>query len=225
MGIAYIPGSAKILTNVTSMVSGYGSTTTDHYPVSARYDMRFFKNPIDTRYFVGVPWKSDVEFFWYTGHEINSNYFVIERSRNGKQFEAVDSLKGKGDSREWSIYNLNLKDPWPGKSYYRLRIMSLDGTVSYSYVITINMRSGSRSLSVNSAEPAMTRVQYIIPETEKGTLQLMDINGRIYFERTMTFVKGKNLHNIPTGNVPMGTYIIRIVHADRIESEKVVIKK
>jgi hypothetical protein len=71
----------------------------------------------------------------------------------------------------------------------------------------------------------MTRVQYIIPETEKGTLQLMDINGRIYFERTMTFVKGKNLHNIPTGNVPMGTYIIRIVHADRIESEKVVIKK
>jgi endonuclease/exonuclease/phosphatase family metal-dependent hydrolase len=225
MGIAYIPGSAKILTHVSTMVSSYGTTTTDHYPVSARYDMRFFKNPIDTRYFVGVPWRSEIEFFWYTDHEINSDYFVVERSRNGKNFEPVDSTKGKGDSREWSIYNLDLKDPWPGKSYYRLKTVSLDGTATYSHVITINMRSGSRLLTVNSAEPTMARVQYVIPETEKGTLQLMDINGRVYFERTMTFVKGKNLHNIPTANVPTGTYIVRIVHADRIESEKVVIKK
>ena len=33
----YLPASAKILTDVTSLVSNYGSTTSDHYPVFTRY--------------------------------------------------------------------------------------------------------------------------------------------------------------------------------------------
>jgi Bacterial Ig-like domain/Endonuclease/Exonuclease/phosphatase family/Domain of unknown function (DUF5017) len=225
MGVAYIPESARILTYVSTMVSGYGTTTTDHYPVAARYDIRFFKNPIDLGYFLAAPWRGKVEFVWYTNHEINSDYFVVERSRNGKDYEPVDSINGKGDSREWSIYHLDLNNPWPGKSHYRLRIVSLDGSVDYSNVVTLNMRSNSHFLSVSANEPTTVRVQYTTPETEKGTMQLMDINGRIYFERTMTFVKGKNLHSIPASSLPMGTYIVRIIHADRIETEKVVIKK
>ncbi len=33
----YLPGSANILTDVTSLVSNYGSTTSDHYPVFSRF--------------------------------------------------------------------------------------------------------------------------------------------------------------------------------------------
>ena len=33
----YLPASAKILTDVTSLVSNYGSSTSDHYPVFSRY--------------------------------------------------------------------------------------------------------------------------------------------------------------------------------------------
>jgi hypothetical protein len=207
------------------MVSGYATTTTDHYPVEARYDMRFFRKPIDVGYFVAVPWRNEIEFLWYTNHEINSDYFVVERSRNGKQFEPVDSIKGKGDSRTLSVYNIDFNNPWPGKSSYRLRIVSLDGSVSYSNIITLNMWWNSQFFSVNSSEPTMTRVEYTVPETEQGTLQMMDVSGRVYFERKMTFVKGKNLQNIPTTNMPTGTYIVRVVHKDRIEAKKVVIKK
>jgi hypothetical protein len=87
------------------------------------------------------------------------------------------------------------------------------------------MRSLGYFLPVNSSEPTMTRVEYIIPGTEPGTLQMMDIHGRIYFERKMTFVKGKNIQNIPTADMPTGTYIVRVVHENRIEARKVVIKK
>lgn len=37
MQCAYMPASANILTDVTSLVSNYGSSTTDHYPVFTRF--------------------------------------------------------------------------------------------------------------------------------------------------------------------------------------------
>lgn len=37
MECSYLPGSANILTDVTSLVTNFGSTTTDHYPVFSRY--------------------------------------------------------------------------------------------------------------------------------------------------------------------------------------------
>jgi len=225
MGVAYIPGSAKVLTYVSTLVSGYATTTTDHYPIVARYDIRYFRNPIDLIYFLGVPWGNNIEFNWYTDHEINSNYYVVERSRNGKQFEPVDSLYGKGDSRTGSFYNFKLRNPWPGKSQYRLRIVSLDGSITYSNIIIINRRSNNPFLSVNSTGPIMANIQYTLSETKRGSLQLMDVNGRIYFERTMTFVKGKNHYSIPITNVSTGTYFVRIVHSDSVESQRLVIKK
>ncbi|MBC7827647.1 MAG: Ig-like domain-containing protein [Chitinophagaceae bacterium] len=225
MGVAYVPGSAKILTYVSTMVSGYATTTTDHYPVVARYDMRFFTDPIDVQYFLAAPWGRTVEFYWYTNHEINSDRFVVERSRNNKDYEPIDSVKGKGDSRQWSIYNLKLDDPWPGKSYYRLRIVSLNGSVLYSNIVTLNRRLQSYFLYVNGGDPFMAKIEYTLSETKRGTLQLMDVTGKMYFERPMTFLKGKNFQNIPTNNLPAGTYIVRIVHADRVESKKVVIRK
>jgi hypothetical protein len=37
MQCSYMPGTANILTDVSSLVTSYGSTTTDHYPVFTRY--------------------------------------------------------------------------------------------------------------------------------------------------------------------------------------------
>jgi hypothetical protein len=39
-----------------------------------------------------------------TSHEINSTYFVVERSRNGKDFTPVDFLAGQGSSCEVKTY-------------------------------------------------------------------------------------------------------------------------
>ena len=39
----YLPSTANILTDVASLISNYGKTTTDHYPVFTRYQ---FKNTI-----------------------------------------------------------------------------------------------------------------------------------------------------------------------------------
>ena len=44
----YIPSSANILTDVTSSISNYGNTTTDHYPVFTRYQFKNTTPPVIT---------------------------------------------------------------------------------------------------------------------------------------------------------------------------------
>ena len=225
MAVAYVPGSVKIVTQVSSWVSSYGSTTSDHYPVVARYDLRFFASPIDLTRFDGLVEGNKVSFGWSTAHEINSSYFVIERSRNGKDFEPLDSAAGAGDSRTAVTYALNYGKPWPGQSHYRLRVVSLDGSISYSEVITINMKSNSHLLQVNTANRAEAVLAYRTEESESALVQLYDLNGRMYFEKRMNFEKGSNVRRIDTRHLPAGIYLVRVVRAGGSETEKVFIGK
>lgn len=224
MGIAYVPGSAHVAKYVESWVSAYDVTTSDHYPVVARYDVRFFARPINFKGFAGAVSSNKVTFDWFTSHEINSNYFVVERSRNGRDFEPVDSVQGLGDSRTGTTYSLTLQ-PWTGQTHYRLRATSLDGSVYYSPMQTINMKSNSSLLQVSASNPSVVQVAYTTKEERKGVLQLLDLYGRVHFSKVSTFVKGQNLQNIDAHKLASGIYIVRILYADSIESEKVYINK
>ncbi|MBB1286570.1 choice-of-anchor J domain-containing protein [Flavisolibacter sp. BT320] len=223
-GIAYVPQSAHVANYVSSWVSSYGSSTSDHYPVVARYDLRYFARPIDFKGFTGTIKGGMVAFEWITSHEINSHYFVVERSRNGINFEPIDSVQGLGTSRTGTAYSLEVK-PWPGQTHYRLRVTSLDGSVAYSHVQTINMKKNSSLLSASAINPSLVRVAYITQTEKQGRLELVDLNGRVHFSRVSKFAKGQSLCNIDTHRLPAGLYIVRIVYADGIESEKLYLNK
>ena len=224
MGVAYVPGSSHVAQYVSTWVSSYDASTSDHYPVVARYDLRYFARPIDFKGFAGTVNGSQVAFNWYTSHEINSHYFVVERSRNGKDFEPVDSVQGLGDSRIGTSYSLGIK-PWPGQSHYRLRVTSLDGTISYSEVQILNMKSNSSLLQVSAANPSLVQVAYTADGIKQGVLQLVDLNGRVHFSKQSTFTRGQNVRSIDVNWLPTGVYIVRIVYADSVESEKVYLNK
>lgn len=224
MGIAYVPQSTHVANYVSSWVSSYGSSTSDHYPVVARYDLRFFSRPINFKGFAGTINGNKVTFDWYTSHEINSSYFVMERSRNGLDFEPVDSLKGLGDSRTGATYSYRLQ-PLPGQTHYRLRVTSLDGSVYYSDVQTINIKEASSLLSVSAVNPSLVQVAYSTINEKKGRLELVDLNGRVHFSKLSTFTKGQNVRSIDTNRLVAGVYIVRIVYADSVESEKVYLSK
>lgn len=223
MGFAYVSQSAHVAQYVSTWVSAYG-TTSDHFPMVDRYDLRYFAKPIDYKGFGGQVNGSKVTFNWYTAHEINSNYFVVERSRNDVDFIPVDFVQGLGDSRTGGTYALGIQ-PWTGQSHYRLLSTSLDGTVYYSEVQTINMKSNSSLLQVVASNPSLVQVAYTTKEERKGVLQLVDLSGRVHFSKVSTFAKGQNMHHIDAQRLPQGIYIVRIVYADGVESEKVYLKK
>jgi acid phosphatase type 7 len=57
---------------------------------------------------------------WITAQEINSDYFTVERSANGQNFEMIMVINGNGDSEAPTRYEFTDNTPLHGTGYYRL---------------------------------------------------------------------------------------------------------
>ncbi|PZR35221.1 MAG: hypothetical protein DI538_15560 [Azospira oryzae] len=64
---------------------------------------------------------------WTTSAQEYFDRFVIERSDDGKNFSAIIVILGKTFLNEEHIHSSKDLYPLPGKSYYRLKLIYLDG--------------------------------------------------------------------------------------------------
>lgn len=223
-GIAYVPGSAHVLYGVTGLVSSYGTTTTDHYPVVTRYDLSYLAKPVDIQRFTAVADSGKVKLDWTTSHEINSRYFIVERSRNGFNFEAIDTLAGHADTREAASYQVYDNKPWPGRSNYRLKQVSLDSSISYSDIQTVNLQQQSKCLKI-SVNGKQVTVEICSNNNGRGYIQLIDMNGRVWLTLPIIWFKGSNINRFFAPGVASGIYFIRVVQPDHAETGQVLIAK
>ena len=78
---------------------------------------------------------------WATASESNNDYFEVEKSTNGTDFEFLDKVKSKsanGTSRYVLNYSTIDENPFNGYNYYRLKQVNFDGTFEYSKIVVIN---------------------------------------------------------------------------------------
>jgi hypothetical protein len=78
-----------------------------------------------------------VELAWITAAEINNDYFTIERSDNGIDFEPIATVAGAGTSSRSNYYTQTDYQPLAGLSYYRLKQTDFNGQFEYSKTISV----------------------------------------------------------------------------------------
>ncbi len=71
---------------------------------------------------------TSVNLTWQTASELNADYFLIERSVDGRYFETIGQLKAAGNSNRLTSYLFNDEHPKQGINYYRLKQVDFDGT-------------------------------------------------------------------------------------------------
>jgi hypothetical protein len=73
---------------------------------------------------------------WATSSELNSAYFVVERSVNPSfGFDSVDTIQAGGESTHVLKYGYEDIFTNPGNLYYRLKQVDLDGKFDYSRIV------------------------------------------------------------------------------------------
>ncbi|MEO9804343.1 MAG: T9SS type A sorting domain-containing protein [Reichenbachiella sp.] len=69
-----------------------------------------------------------VRLAWATASEENFDFFDIQRSKDGKNYESIGQLAGNGNSTQLINYGFYDSRPYSGISYYRLKAVDYDGS-------------------------------------------------------------------------------------------------
>lgn len=81
---------------------------------------------------------------WQTATEINNDYFTVERSLDGLNFEAIIEVDGGGNSAVPLSYQTIDEHPHMGLNYYRLKQTDYDGQFSYSPIRSVWFKESDR---------------------------------------------------------------------------------
>ncbi len=80
---------------------------------------------------------------WTTASELNNDFFTVQRSNNGSEFESLYTIEGAGTKPTTSHYQYVDKNPINNISYYRLKQTDVDGQSSFSKVVVVDFASTS----------------------------------------------------------------------------------
>lgn len=94
--------------------------------------------PIELINFTASLYNRKVYLDWQTASETDNDYFVIQRSPDGFNWEPVDTIDGALNSSVLISYNSIDASPYLGLSYYRLKQVDMNGVFSYSDVRVIS---------------------------------------------------------------------------------------
>jgi hypothetical protein len=84
--------------------------------------------PIELIEFKATVKASIIVLDWSTASEENNDYYSIERSRDGVNYELIATMPGAGNSASVLEYSYTDANPLLGRSYYRLKQTDFDGT-------------------------------------------------------------------------------------------------
>lgn len=76
---------------------------------------------------------------WSTASELNTQDFLVQHSTNNSVWMSIGALKAAGNANTQSDYAYSHQTPSAGINYYRLIQRDLDGKLSYSKVVSVQL--------------------------------------------------------------------------------------
>ncbi len=123
-----------------------------------------------------------VKIDWATASETNNDYFEIERSVDGVNFEVIDQVPSKGNGVVQNDYQIYDSNPKIGLNYYRLKQVDFNEKYEYSETKSIEVKEAFPTVSV-FPNPIRKGDQFFIENSNVNMLlQIFDTNGRMVKE-------------------------------------------
>ncbi len=167
--------------------------------------------PIELLNFEGQKEASKVKLFWTTSIEKDNDYFTVERSSDGLNFNSIGSLKGKENSLVNVNYELYDNNPLSGINYYRLKQTNLNKTYKYSQTITIQFNDDYNFSifpnPINNNQSLLIKLNNSFKSQVE--LNIYDGSGKIVISRTLKLLEQKEI-TIENLNLSSGLYIVRL---------------
>jgi hypothetical protein len=140
---------------------------------------------------------------WETASERNNDFFAVERSPNGIDWDVLELIDGAGSSAELLSYETYDNYPLKVISYYRLKQTDFDGKARYSAI-----------KSISNTEDLM-----VLPNPGNGIFYVSGLSERKENQVLVMDVTGKTIANYKTEDAmlqmnledhPAGIYYVKV---------------
>jgi len=162
---------------------------------------------------------------WATASELNNDYFTLERSAVGVEFEAVARIPGAGTSLEERQYEWRDEHPLPGDNYYRLRQTDYDGNTTLSKVEVVAFEDAPEAFGIypNPAGNGSANLYFTTPtETIGAGVKIFDTSGNIVSAFIRDISPGQNKISLPSDGFPDGIYLVQIIYSRGVKTLRFV---
>lgn len=170
--------------------------------------------PIQINSFNAVGLKNTVNLNWNVLCTETGCKFSIERSVDGTNFDAINTISNVSSVKNYSFTDNNL--PNTKTLYYRLKVINSAGKSQYSAIQKVNLRDVKLTVSPN---PVVNEI--LINATNNiSKVEVYNLQGKL----VITQSANSNFVKISTTNLANGSYVVKSLVDGISTSETIVVK-
>jgi hypothetical protein len=194
----------------------YTATVTDSWCKTSSIDAIVLCNPLPVELlsFVAKCNNRTIELSWSTASESNSDYFMLEVSYNGLDYQVLGTFPAAGNSSAVLHYSWEDKILTDEVVYYRLTQFDFDGASKLYGPISVLADCFFESGSYIANNPSSTSIELVVNSVkhkdETAKIYVFSTDGRLIILTPVTIENGTNLISIPADYLASGSYFINI---------------
>ncbi|MCE6991759.1 T9SS type A sorting domain-containing protein [Dyadobacter sp. CY323] len=105
--------------------------------------------PVNLVSFAAKKMENQAYLTWSTASEVNSDYFEILRSRDGREWSPIGNVVSNGESKSLKNYNYTDVNPLSGDNLYRLKMVDRDATYAFSRIVNLKFEGETTNVYPN----------------------------------------------------------------------------
>ncbi len=182
--------------------------------------------PVELIYFSGENKDGKNLISWVTATEKNNDFFTLEKSEDGKEFEYLGKIKGAGTTKLQQTYNFTDNTPTGEITYYRLTQTDFDGHFKVFKAIFIkNTEKGNCELFPNPTNGYLN-LSYKGNDGDQIEINVISMTGAIVYRTNADAGSGFYSGEINLSQYQPGEYLVRlIIGGDKVINQKIVLRK
>lgn len=184
--------------------------------------------PVELTHFSTSCETGETSIHWTTASETNSDYFAVEKSRDGINWVVVGEKAAAGTSTAEVAYRFIDKNSTSGISYYRLRQVDFDGAAEIFGPISSTCVGNESSMTVYpNPNKGWFTVQITSSKKQSNVvLNLIDVTGKSIVTKQLDVSEGTTQFNIDDLNLSNGIYFVKVQgEGMQLEPVKVIVNK
>jgi hypothetical protein len=164
---------------------------------------------------------------WTTASEHNSDYYTVEKSRDGIAWNVLKTIPAAGNSTQLINYSVADASDISGTVYYRLTQVDIDGA-SKVYDIVSTSCSSEKELAL-IAYPNPSNGQFTVKIENalggKYALTITDMQGKAIEEQSLDLETGTTLVKLNPVGLQPGVYLLQFMQdGNMLQQQKLIIE-